>query len=74
MKAKAFNEFEIEVMAAGRCSPVWRFWEYWRGMTAKQETRICEVLENKPDVMKLEREGVRVYQFPTGAEWQPCKL
>lgn len=70
MRQKAFTYFLEEVLEANRTSPVWSFSEYWNGMTAKQAAEIAQVLEHKPDVMKLDRNGVRVYQLPNGREWQ----
>lgn len=70
MKQKAFTYFLEEVLEAHRTSPVWSFGEYWNGMTAKQAAEIAQVLEHKPDVMKLDRNGIRVYQLPNGKEWQ----
>lgn len=69
MKAKAFNFFCEEVQAACVTSPVWRFAEYWDGMTAKQRSAVASILDVKPEVNKLDRNGVTVYQFPTGREW-----
>lgn len=69
MKAKAFNFFCEEVQAACTTSPVWRFSEYWDGMTAKQRSVVASILDGKPEVNKLDRNGLRVYQFPTGREW-----
>lgn len=70
MKAKAFTYFREEVLEATRTSAVWTFSEYWNGMTAKQRAEIAQILEHKPDVMKLDRNGERVFQLPTGMEWQ----
>lgn len=69
MKAKAFNFFCEEVQAASVTSPVWRFAEYWDGMTKAQRVAISLLLDVKPEVNKLDRNGVTVYQFPTGREW-----
>ena len=70
MKAKTFIYFIEAVQQATVTSPVWGFGEYWSGMTEKQRSEIAQILEHKPDVMKLDRNGVRVYQFPNGREWQ----
>lgn len=69
MKAKAFNLFCEEVRTAHTYAPVWRFAEYWNGMTAKQRSVIASILDEKPEVNKLVRDGVTVYQLPTGREW-----
>lgn len=70
MKQKAFTYFREEVLEASRTSPVWSFGEYWAGMTAKQSAEMAQILEHKPDVMKLDRNGVRVFQLPNGREWE----
>lgn len=69
MKAKAFNLFCEEVRTANTVSPVWRFAEYWNGMTKAQRIAISLILDVKPEVNKIERYGERVYLFPTGREW-----
>lgn len=69
MKAKAFMYFLGEVLAADAASPVWRFVEYWDGMTEKQRLAVASVLDHNPDVRKLDRGGVTVYQLPGGREW-----
>lgn len=69
MKAKAFTLFCEEVQTAVATSPVWRFAEYWDGMTAKQRAAVAVILKTKPEVNKLERYGKTVFQFPTGREW-----
>ena len=69
MKTKAFNFFSEEVQAASVTSPVWRFAEYWDGMTKAQRVAISLILDVKPEVNKLDRNGMTVYQFPTGREW-----
>ncbi len=70
MKAKAFTYFLEEVQAATATSPVWGFAEYWDDMTAKQRNTVAAVLDKKPEVNKMVRHDIRVYQFPTGREWQ----
>lgn len=69
MKAKAFKFFVEEVLAASAASPVWRFSEYWNDMTERQRLDMAQILDHKPDVRKLVRDGVTVYQLPTGREW-----
>ena len=69
MKAKAFKFFAEEVLAASAASPVWRFSEYWNDMTERQRLDMAQILDHKPDVRKLERDGETVYQLPTGREW-----
>ena len=69
MKAKAFNLFCEEVRTARMYAPVWRFAEYWDGMTKNQRTAMAEILDAKPEVNKMVRNGVTVYQLPTGREW-----
>ena len=69
MKAKPFNYFREEVLEATRTSTVWSFSEYWTGMTAKQADEIAQILDRKPDVRKLIRDGETVYQLPNGREW-----
>ena len=69
MKAKAFKYFVEEILAASAASPVWRFGEYWNGMTEKQRLEVAQILDHNPDVRKLVRDGVTVYQLPTGREW-----
>ena len=69
MKAKAFKYFLEEILAAAAASPVWRFSEYWNGMTEKQRLEVAQILDHNPDVRKLVRDGVTVYQLPTGREW-----
>ncbi len=69
MKAKAFNLFCEEVRTANTVSPVWRFAEYWDGMTKTQRAAMAEILDVKPEVGKIDRYGTTVYLFPTGREW-----
>ena len=69
MKAKAFKYFLEEILAASATSPVWRFSEYWNGMTEKQRLEVAQILDHNPDVRKMVRDGVKVYQLPTGREW-----
>lgn len=69
MKAKAFNLFCEEVRTARMYAPVWRFAEYWDGMTKNQRAAMAEILDAKPEVNKMVRNGVTVYQLPTGREW-----
>ena len=69
MRTKAFNLFCEEVRTANTVSPVWRFAEYWDGMSAKQREAMAEILDAKPEVSKMVRNGVTVYQLPTGREW-----
>ena len=69
MKTKAFNLFCEEVQTARTYAPVWRFAEYWDGMSAKQSEAMAEILDKKSEVNKLYRNGVIVYQLPTGREW-----
>lgn len=69
MKAKTFKFFVEEILAASAASPVWRFSEYWNGMTEKQRLEVAQILDHNPDVRKLVRDGVKVYQLPTGREW-----
>ena len=69
MKAKAFKYFVDEILAADAASPVWRFSEDWNGMTEKQRLEVAQILDHNPDVRKLVRDGVTVYQLPTGREW-----
>ena len=69
MKAKEFKYFLEEILAASAASPVWRFGEYWNGMTARQRLEVALILDHNPDVRKLVRDGVTVYQLPTGREW-----
>ena len=69
MKAKAFKYFLEEVLEATRTSTVWYFSEYWVGMTEKQRLEMAQVLDHKPEVMKLIRDGEMVYQLPSGREW-----
>ena len=69
MKAKAFKYFLEEILAASAVSHVWRFSEYWDGMTEKQRLEVAQILDHNPDVRKLVRDGVTVYQLPTGREW-----
>ena len=69
MKAKAFKYFLEEILAASADSPVWRFVEYWDGMTENQRLEVAQILDHNPDVRKLVRDGVTVYQLPTGREW-----
>lgn len=68
MKAKAFKYFAEEVLAASAASPVWRF-SYWNDMTERQRLDMAQILDHKPDVRKLDRDGETVYQLPTGREW-----
>lgn len=69
MKAKAFNLFCEEVRTAHTYAPVWRFAEYWNGMTKAQRAAMALILDVKPEVGKIDRYGMTVYQFPTGREW-----
>ena len=69
MKAKAFNFFCEEVQAASVTSTVWRFAEYWDGMTNTQRAAMAEILDVKPEVGKIDRYGTTFYLFPTGREW-----
>lgn len=69
MKAKAFKCFVDEILAASAASPVWRFGEYWNGMTERQRLEVAQILDHNPDVRKLVRDGATVYQLPTGREW-----
>lgn len=69
MKAKAFKYFLEEIRAASAASPVWRFSEYWNDMTERQRLEVAQILDHNPDVRKLVRDGVTVYQLPTGREW-----
>lgn len=69
MKARAFKYFLEEILAANAASPVWRFGEYWNDMTEKQRLEVAQILDHNPDVRKLVRDGVTVYQLPTGREW-----
>ena len=69
MKAKTFKYFLDEILAASAVSPVWRFSEYWNGMTEKQRLEVAQILDHNPDVRKLVRDGETVYQLPTGREW-----
>ena len=69
MKQKAFKYFLEEVLEATRTSTVWSFSEYWTGMTEKQSLEMAQVLDHKPEVMKLIREGEKIYQLPNGREW-----
>lgn len=69
MKIKAFNLFCEEVRTARMYAPVWRFAEYWDGMSAKQRAAMAEILDVKPEVGKIDRYGTTVYLFPTGREW-----
>ena len=69
MKTKAFNYFREEVLEATRTSTVWSFSEYWTGMTEKQRLEMAQILDHKPEVMKLIRDGEKIYQLPNGREW-----
>lgn len=69
MKSKAFKYFVDEILAASAASPVWRFGEYWNSMTERQRLEVAQILDHNPDVRKLVRDGVTVYQLPTGREW-----
>ena len=69
MKAKAFKYFLDEILTASAASPVWRFSEYWNDMTERQRLEVAQILNHNPDVRKLVRDGVTVYQLPTGMEW-----
>lgn len=70
MKTKAFNLFCEEVRTARTFAPVWRFAEYWEGMSKKQAEAMAEILLQKPEVGKMVRNGELVFQFPTGREWK----
>lgn len=69
MKPKAFKIFCEEVRSASSASPVWRFSEYWNDLRGKQGAVMAAILDIKPEVLKIDRNGEKVYQFPTGREW-----
>ena len=70
MRKAGFEAFCREVRAAGYADGIWRWADYWHGMTEKQRHVMAEILETHPAVMKLERNGVKVYQLPHGKEWE----
>lgn len=70
MKARAFTSFCEEVRAASYTSPIWyHYGDYWTGMTDKQSRVMGEILDSKPEVVKLERNGAPLYILPGGREW-----
>ena len=70
MKYQAFKAFCDEVRVASYADGIWRWHDYWSTMTPKQRQVMAQILEHHPDVMKMERNGVKVYQLPHGKEWE----
>lgn len=70
MRKEGFIAFCKEVESASYADGIWRWADYWNGMTEKQRRLMAQILETHSAVMKLERNGVKVYQLPTGREWE----
>lgn len=70
MRKAGFEAFCQEVREAGYKDGIWFWTDYWYGMTANQRRKMAEILETHPAVMKLERNGVKVYQLPNGREFE----
>lgn len=69
MKKSEFDLFLEEVRKAGYHSYIWWAAYMWRNLTKKQVQTMHDVIVCKPEVLKVERNGKTIYQFPSGIEW-----
>ena len=70
MHYKTFEAFCNKVRVASYADGIWRWHDYWKQMTPKQCKVMEQILDHHPAVMKMERNGKKVYQLPNGKEWE----
>lgn len=69
MKKSEFDTFLEEVRRAGYHSWIWWAAYMWMNMTKRQAHIMAELLDYKPEVLKVIRNEQKIYQFSSGIEW-----